>query len=322
MPRGPRLDAPGTLHHVMMRGIEGGLIVSNDDDRQDFVFRMGRIAKSTGTGIYAWALMTNHAHILLRSGEMGISCFMRKLLTGYATLYNRRHQRHGHLFQNRYKSIVCEGESYFMKLVGYIHLNPFRAGLVSTVDDLQNYRWCGHGMIMNRIKNDWQDRESVLRFFGEDKRAARKAYRLFVDEQSKIGKQDELTGGGLIRSMGGWSEVKSAIKRSERQFSDERILGSGDFVKEVLDQAEAAIKDQIPTSEREAEADAVLSRRCGEAGIAIEALQGGSRRKELARLRKELAFHFVKRFGLSYAETARKLGISTSAVSRILAHAE
>ena len=107
MPRQARLDAPGTLHHVIVRGIEKRRIVDDRWDRGNFVSRMGEVASDTETVIYAWALMTNHAHILLRSGTHGLSKFMRRFLTGYAITYNRRHKRHGHLFQNRYKSIVC-----------------------------------------------------------------------------------------------------------------------------------------------------------------------------------------------------------------------
>ena len=117
MPRGPRLDAPGTLHHVIIRGIERRKIVDNDKDRENFVTRMGSIALDTKTSIYAWALMTNHAHILLRSSIAGLPTFMRRFLSGYAVSYNRRHRRYGHLFQNRYKSIVCEEDRYFKELV-------------------------------------------------------------------------------------------------------------------------------------------------------------------------------------------------------------
>jgi len=106
MPRGARLDVPGTLHHVIVRGIEKRQIVDDDQDREKFVSRMGEIAIDTGTAIYAWALMTNHAHILLRSGKTGLPTFMRRFLSGYAMAYNRRHKRYGHLFQNRYKSII------------------------------------------------------------------------------------------------------------------------------------------------------------------------------------------------------------------------
>nr|QNO51014.1 hypothetical protein EDLMLJLI_00007 [Methanosarcinales archaeon ANME-1 ERB6] len=111
MPRQARLDAPGTLHHVIIRGIERKEIVKDDHDRQNFVYRMGTIALETGTLIYAWTLMTNQAHIFLRNSSSGISLYMRRLLSGYAISYNRRHRRHGHLFQNRYKYIICSVES-------------------------------------------------------------------------------------------------------------------------------------------------------------------------------------------------------------------
>ena len=108
MPRQARLDAPGTLHHVMIRGIEGANIFWDEKDRERFLSRVGEIGKATGTRILAWVLMDNHVHLLLFSGSSGLPRFMRRLLTGYALWFNRRHQRSGHLFQNRYKSIVCE----------------------------------------------------------------------------------------------------------------------------------------------------------------------------------------------------------------------
>jgi len=153
MPRGPRLDAPGTLHHVIVRGIERRKIVDDDKDREDFVTRMGSIALDTGTSIYAWALMTNHAHILLRSSTAGLPTFMRRFLSGYAIWYNRRHRRYGHLFQNRYKSIVCEEDPYFKELVRYIHLNPLRAGMVETLAKLDRYKWCGHCVILSSLSS-------------------------------------------------------------------------------------------------------------------------------------------------------------------------
>jgi len=113
MPRRARLDAPGTLHHVIVRGIEKRRIVRGIADRKDFIKRLAKLSIDTKTSIYAWALMTNHAHILLRSSEIGLSGFMRRLLTGYAVSYNRRHHRWGHLFQNRYKSIICDEDAYF-----------------------------------------------------------------------------------------------------------------------------------------------------------------------------------------------------------------
>ena len=117
MPRRARLDAPGTLHHAMVRGIERRRIVKDVADRKNFVKRLGELSVATDTSIYAWALLTNHAHILLRISEIGLSGLMRRFLTGYAISYNRRHRRWGHLFQNRYKSIFCDEDAYFKELV-------------------------------------------------------------------------------------------------------------------------------------------------------------------------------------------------------------
>jgi REP element-mobilizing transposase RayT len=318
MPRGARLDAPGTLHHVMVRGIEGNSIVVDDEDRMYFVSRMGKVAAATGTSIYAWALLTNHAHILLKSGAAGLSTFMRKLLTGYATGYNLRHKRHGHLFQNRYKSIVCEEEPYFLRLVSYIHLNPLRAGLAESLEDLERYPWSGHAVVMNRIRHEWQDRNYVLGYFGKRESSALQAYREFVAEESGRGRQPELTGGGLIRSIGGWSEVKSLRKRQEKQFSDERILGSGEFVKEILDDVEESVKERLPATAAAMEAGERLLRACEEAGIGVQALQGGSRKRECTELRKLLALEYVLELGMTYAGSARLLGISAAAVNQIV----
>jgi putative transposase len=144
MPRQARLDSPGTLHHVMIRGIEKKRIVVDEQDRKDFVRRLGLLAVETKTAVYAWALMSNHAHLLVCSGTAGLAKFMRRLLTGYAVSYNLRHRRHGHLFQNRYKSMVCDGDSYFTELVRYIHLNPLRVELVKDLRQLERYPYCGH----------------------------------------------------------------------------------------------------------------------------------------------------------------------------------
>ena len=318
MPRGARLDAPGTLHHVMVRGIEGNKIVTDDIDRDFFVARMGMVAAATRTKIYAWALMTNHAHILLRSSDEGLASFMRKLLTGYASWYNRRHQRHGHLFQNRYKSIVCEEEPYFIKLVGYIHLNPLRAGVVRSLEELQRYRWSGHAVMMNRIQHDWQESSYVLGYFGEDDALAKKAYLEFVAEQIGLGSQPELTGGGLIRSAGGWSEVKSLRQRGEKRFSDERILGRGEFVREILDEVVEGVKKRLPTVSAEVEAEELLKMACEAAGVRIHTLQGGSRMRECSELRKKLAVECVRELGMTYARTAKLLGVSAAAVNQIV----
>jgi putative transposase len=133
MPRQARLDTFGALHHIMVRGINRFRVFKTEEDKSSFLKRLGDAVRKGGGSVYAWALMDNHAHILFKSGRQGISMVMRKVLTGYAQDFNRRHRRRGHLFENRYKSVLCDEERYLLALIRYIHLNPARAGLVSTV---------------------------------------------------------------------------------------------------------------------------------------------------------------------------------------------
>ena len=108
MPRQSRIDTAGALHHIIARGIERRTIFNDDQDRYDFIKNLGLILEQTKTACYAWSLIPNHFHLLLKTGQEPIATVMRRLLTGHAVRYNRRHQRHGHLFQNRYKSILCQ----------------------------------------------------------------------------------------------------------------------------------------------------------------------------------------------------------------------
>src|SRR5574341_2003038 len=173
MPRGPRLDAPGILHHVMARGIERTLIFRTDDDREDFIRRIAEQAESTGLEVLAWVVLPNHLHLLVRTGRRPLASVMRRLLTGYAGTFNRRHKRHGHLFQNRYKSIVVEEEPYLLELVRYIHLNPIRAGLVRDLGALDRYRWSGHSALLGQRKQPWQACDEVLGQFSATRKVAR-----------------------------------------------------------------------------------------------------------------------------------------------------
>ena len=120
MPILARLDAPGVLHHIIIRGIERRKIFRDNKDRDNFIDRLSDLLPATQTTCYAWAFIPNHAHFLFRSSGK-ISTLMRRLLTGYAIYFNRRHRRHGQLFQNRYKSIGCQEDMYFRELVRYIH---------------------------------------------------------------------------------------------------------------------------------------------------------------------------------------------------------
>jgi REP element-mobilizing transposase RayT len=316
MPRQPRLDSPGTLQHVIVRGIEKRKIVDDRKDRENFVKRMGEIATDTNTTIYAWALMTNHAHILLRSGVHGLSKYMRRLLTSYAITYKRRHKSHGPMFQNRYTSIVCDEDAYFRELVRYIHLNPLRAKAVKKISDLEKYPWCGHAVVMGRIKQEWQDRDHVLSWFGKKEGEAKKAYRKYVKDGIAQGRRPELVGGGLIRSVGGWSEVKSLRRRKEKVFTDERVLGRGDFVSRILKESDKRLRQQLARAKGTQKTEKFIKTVCKKEKVSLEELFRGGRRRHVSAARRQIAYRLVEDFGIPLAEAARRLGVSPSAISK------
>ena len=229
MPRQARLDAPGVLQHVMARGIERRKLFRDDKDRKSFLDRLAIILEETQTQCYAWALIPNHFHILLRTGPTPLSKVMRRLMTGYAVTFNLRHRRSGHLFQNRYKSVVCEEDTYLLELTRYIHLNPLRARLVEDLKSLDKYPWSGHSALIGKQKNPLvpeiplaikEDEylaektvEDVLQYFGKSLKEARRRYRQFVEKGIKQGRREDLQGGGLIRSSGGDKAVLLGVEK-------------------------------------------------------------------------------------------------------------
>ena len=314
MPRQARLDAPGTLHHIMLRGIDGLDLFRDRRDREEFVSRISKLVKTTSTRILAWVLMGNHVHLLVMSGPEGIPEFMRRLLTGYAIRYNRRYGRKGHLFQNRYKSIVCEEEPYLLELVRYIHLNPLRAGVVRTLQDLDQYPWSGHAYLIGRLKNEWQERRYVLGLFSGGRKKAVQGYRKFIEEGKDQGKREELTGGGLVRSLGGWSQVLSLREKGEKTEFDSRILGGGDFVNEILRAADGRIRRQIRAGDKRILIRNVIEEFCRKEGIREEEIRNGGQRREVSSVRAKIAFRLNRELGISMAEIARNVGVCTTAV--------
>jgi len=306
MPRQARLDAPGVLHHVMARGIERRKIFRGDADREDFVGRLAGLAEKGAWLVYAWALMPNHFHLLVRTGKQPLSRNMRSLMSGYAGYFNRRHKRHGHVFQNRYKSIVCEEETYFLELVRYLHLNPLRAKVVSDMSGLEEYRYSGHLAIAGNVDRPWQDIHEVLGRFSDKRSAAIRQYREFVASGIGQGRRTELAGGGLLRSYGGWRGVVELRRGREKYRSDERVLGSSSFIEEIVKEAEA----QAEGKDRKVSLDTLISRISGDMKVGKEALTGGGRNRQVTKARAVLAYVWVRYLGRSGHELGRALGVS------------
>ena len=316
MPRRARIDAPGALHHIVIRGIEGKAIFKDDTDREDFIDRLSSLLQETATPCYAWALMTNHVHLLLRTGSVPIASVMRRLLTGYAVRFNRKHRRHGHLFQNRYKSILCEEDRYLKQLVAYIHLNPVRTGIVEDVAALKVFAYTGYSALMGKRPRPWQDTDYVLGFFGQRLSEARRNLNTHVRKWSAKGSRHELTGGGLIRSAGGWRAVKEAYRDGIRLASDERILGSSEFVEATLKNAGELYEHRMRMQSAGIDLSAVIAAACCYLGIEEKELARPTRRVEIARARALISYVATQSLSISGSEVARRFNVDRSAISR------
>ena len=316
MPRQARLDAPGTLHHVMVRGIERCPIFREETDRGEFVDRLADLREQGALTVYAWALLPNHAHLLVQTGQQPLAAGMRKLLTGYVVNFNRRHRRVGHLFQNRYKSIVVEAEPYLLELVRYLHLNPIRARVVPTLRALDRYPWTGHSALLGSVPRAWQDTVTILRQFGPTPARARRAYRGFIAAGIPQGHRPEFGGGGLVRSAGGWAQVQALRRQGDPTTADARILGSGDFVAQLLTDAEDQTRHTLRVSRPGPDLATLVRRIAVQAGVSDADLRSGRRTQPVNEARRRLCQLAVRHYRYSGAAVARLLGVTTSAVNR------
>ena len=219
------------------------------------------------------------------------------------------------MFQNRYKSILCQEDTYLLELVRYIHLNPLRAKIVKNLNDSDEYPYSGHSALMGKIQREFQDTNYVLRLFGEKVRAARKAYRAYVDKGIAQGRRPELVGGGLIRSAGGWSLVKAMRPAKDHMKSDERILGDGEFAQSALDEARERLEERYRLKAQGYDLDTVTIRVSSELGIEPEQVWSPGKHPLTVKARSLLCYWAVRKLGFSATELSKKLGVSQPSVS-------
>jgi putative transposase len=222
------------------------------------------------------------------------------------------------LFQNRYKSVLCEEEAYLLALVRYIHLNPIRANIILTLEELDRYPYSGHRAVIGKASYDWMGVPDVLAEFGTGKRNAKAAYRQFVREGLGQKHDPTFSGGGLSRSHSGWSQVLSRRRKKQEEAYDERILGSGDFVHSVLKDAEEKQLRQVKLRRTGLTIDRIVKQEVDKSKISAKELQAGSRRQIVSDARATIARRAVEELGLSCAEVARHLGVCTSSISRVV----
>ncbi|MBL0057832.1 MAG: transposase [Elusimicrobia bacterium] len=316
MPRLARIDFPGLLHHVIARGINRQAVFIGKPDYADFLERVETSKEKVPNEILAWALMPNHFHLLIRSGPKGMIPFMRRLMTGYAGAFNLRHQRTGHLFSNRYKSIVCDENSYLLELVRYIHLNPLRAGLVKTVKDLEEFPYTGHSVLLKKNKAPWQSTEVVLRLFSKKLSTARDLYLSFIGNGASQGHREDLVGGGLGRSLGGAPRQVPHDSLKDRQLYDSRVLGSGDFVESVLKVVEKEEEIKRSIVRENLSLDEIGQRVADKCSINVEWLYLRNRTHRVSEAKALLVFLATEYLGKNNVEMSRLVKMTPAAAGR------
>ena len=293
MARPWRIEYEGALYHVFSRGNNRQDIFVTDDDRRQFLDTIGQMSERFDNRIFAYVLMDNHYHLLLRTSRANLSKSMQWLGTTYSRRYNLKHFQSGHLFQGRFKSILVENDSYLMQLSFYIHSNPLRAGIVRR---LINYRWSSYpAYAYNRRHPDWLDKDLILsQIPGENKyQCYREESQKYLAENSSI--LEDIRHGFIYGS-----------KKFVKKIKDRYMTGEPD---PAIPQQKSILKDSDPVSFSNR---AVRILQCD-----LERIKNASRVSQSDKIKRDILLYLLWQQG-SYTnnQIGAIVGLTDSAVSR------
>ena len=283
MARRPRVFAPGLLYHVIVRGNQRRKTFRCDDDYKAYLDRLERYRAKCQVRIYAYCLMPNHVHLLVETGSTPLAKFMQGLQQSYTQHFNRSYRKVGHLFQGRYKAIICHRDKYLLALVRYIHLNPVRAKLAARPE---RYRYSGHNSYLTNGTAKIVEVTPILKLLG-----GKKAYERFVLEG--IGENH--------------NEAYYAVE-------DQRFLGEEGFGEEVSRGAEE--NDERKANKPIQTAIKEIARRVET--TQMELLRSKDRRWDISAKRAEAVALLVREYGYTVSEVAKCLGRDQANVSTML----
>jgi len=302
MARHLRVEYPGAIYHITVRGVERRSIFQGDEDRMRFLGRLEVGVADHGVRLYLWCLMSNHAHLLVETPRGNISAFMHGVLTAYTVYFNRRHGRVGHLFQGRFGGKLVEGDEYLLRLSRYVHQNPvFTKGtkdlpLAERIRKLREYPWSSYRSYIGREKTpEFLSERPLLALVSRGKGNARRAYRRYVEA-------------GLAETDEEWQDI---LKESPRS------IGSEDFRREVDDKHEKRVEqglnreDVVLRKKKETgRAEKVLELVAHEFGVNVADL---SWRRRDGLVRPVAAWMLCRRAGLTQREVAERLRLKSGA---------
>ena len=300
-----RINIPGGLHHIMSRGIGGRAIFSDDDSKRFLLGQLSASLEASGHRCYAWAVMDNHYHLVLRAGDEPLHRMMRCLNMRFARYYAKKTQSSGYVFQGRFKSIATQDQGYLEELIRYVHLNPVRAGICRDLTALDRYPWCGHAVLMSHAQSDFQNTDDVLKRFGDTSAKARTAYRDFI--------QAGLTGKG---GEDLWERVRDSNNEAHRTAEPHCwVIGDPDFVRDAV---RRSTDRRLRISRCKAEGSTLETLSAGiaeELDIQPSGLKHRSRLAAASTARKVLSYVACSLLDFSQVEVAAYLGVSPQSVS-------
>ena len=227
MGRAWRIEYEGALYHILSRGNEQKDIFYDDQDRLLFLATIGEMSERFGIDVFAYVLMGNHYHMLLKSNRANLSKSMQWLGVTYTRRFNLRHFRSGHLFQGRFKSIIVQNDAYLMRLSCYIHRNPLRAGIVKRLAD---YRWSSYKAYAYDDKApEWLITKQIFsQFKGMDKyKAYREKVQRYAKEEKKL--LEDLRYGMIIGSKKFVDKIRNTYlpEKPHKEIPQQRDLAKG-----------------------------------------------------------------------------------------------
>lgn len=214
MARKPRIEYEGAAYHVIVRGNQQQTVFAHRADYGKYLSLLAQYKEQAGFRLFGYVLMRNHVHLVIQTMKVPLSKIMQGINQSYTMYFNSRYDKVGHLFQSRYKAILCDTDSYLAPLVRYVHLNPVRAGAVKKPED---YRWSGHVTLAKGAGDSILDEDTVLRMFSEHKGAARRLYRRYVESGIGEGSSSEYYGGKDSRVLGDDKFKDSVMKRVDAE---------------------------------------------------------------------------------------------------------
>ncbi len=294
MARKPRIYFPGAFYHVITRGNRRQGIFLDEKDFKQFLDYLSDCKSRFHFRFYAYALMRNHLHLLIEVEDTSLSRIMQSLLFGYSRYFNRRYGEVGHLFQGRYRAILCDKDAYLLELVRYIHLNPVRAKVVKGPED---YAWTSHLSYLGRGGEPLIDEGFVLDRFSDKRSLGRRRYRQFV-----------------------WEGLSSGHEEKYYQVKEQRYLGEDSFI------------ERIETGRKEAESwvydvslEAISQEVSRATGITSDRLYSTTRDREgvrgrglVAYLARRISGYMVKEIADHFKRSAVTIGEAIMKVEDLL----